>query len=132
MNTRIPTTAVAVVLLGVVAVGAAGFGLLLVMLGSVASDFLGGSLGSTAEAALVVVGILGIVLAAAAVVGARELVAGRRSGVGIGLVIGAVLVVAPVVALASGGWHPALAASLALGSGLLASGVAILGTRTQA
>ena len=38
-----------------------------------------------------------------------------------GHVIGASLIVGPPVAAASGGWHPALAGSIALGAGIIGS-----------
>lgn len=38
-----------------------------------------------------------------------------------GHVIGAILIVGPPVAAASGGWHPALAGSIALGAGIIGS-----------
>jgi hypothetical protein len=38
-----------------------------------------------------------------------------------GLVLGGILVAGPAVAAASGGWHPALFASVALGAGIIGS-----------
>lgn len=130
MNTRRSTTTVAVTLLGLIAVGAAGFGLALFVLGSVASDLLRGSLGVTAHVVLAGIGVLSLGLAMAAAVGARQIVAGRGSGIVIGLTIGAVLVIGPAVATACGGWHPALAGSVTVGSVLLAALVGALRARS--
>lgn len=112
---------IGVVLLGVTAAGAAAFGLLAPAIALGAADLLGGSLGTAAMAALIVVGILSLLFAGAAGVAARAVHAGRRSGAVIGIVLGAILVVGPAVASASGGGHPALGAAVALGAGIIGS-----------
>jgi hypothetical protein len=126
MNTRIPTTGLAVVLLGVAAVGAAGFGLVAPVLGFLGADLLGGSLGTAAQVVLILVGALSLAFGASAAFAARALLAGRRAGATIGLAIGAVLVAAPAVASVSGGWHPALVVSTALGSALVVTLASVL------
>ena len=118
-TTRSAGTTIAVTLLAVTAVGAAGFGLLAPVIGLAAADLLGGSLGSTATAAMIAVGLLSMLFAAAAVVTARLVHAGRPSGVITGVILGAILIAGPAVASASGGWHPALAVSVALGAGII-------------
>ena len=120
-STRSAGATIAMVLLGVAAAGAAAFGLFAPVIALGAADLLGGSLGSAAKAAMVVVGIISLVFAAAAAVAARMVHIGRPAGVVIGFVLGAILVAGPAVASASGGWHPALAASVALGAGLIGS-----------
>jgi hypothetical protein len=112
---------VAVILLGVTAAGAAAFGLFAPVVALGAADLLGGSLGSAARAAMVVIGLISLLFAAAAVVAARMVHAGRPAGVVTGFVLGAILVAGPAVASASGGWHPALAASVALGASIIGS-----------
>ena len=108
-----------VVLLGVTAAGAAAFGLFAPVIALGAADLLGDSLGSAAKAAMVVVGIISLLFAAAAAVAARMVHTGRAAGAVIGFAVGAVLIAGPAVASASGGWHPALAASVALGAGVI-------------
>ena len=120
-TTRSVGATISVVLLGGTAAGAAGFGLFAPVIALGAADLLGGSLGSTAKAAMVVVGIISLLFAAAAAVAARMIHTGRAVGAVIGFAVGAVLVVAPTIASASGGWHPALAASIALGAGIIGS-----------
>ena len=110
-----------VVLLGVAAAGAAAFALLAPVIALGAAELLGGSLGSVAKAAMVVIGILSLLCAAAAGAAARMVHLGRPAGTVIGFTLGAILVVGPAVAAASGGWHPALAASVALGAGIIGS-----------
>lgn len=112
---------IAVVLLGVTAAGAAAFGLFAPVIALGASDLLGGSLGSTARAVIVVVGIISLLFAAAAAVAGRMVQVGRTAGAVTGHVVGAILIVGPAVAAASGGWHPALAGSIALGAGIIGS-----------
>ncbi|HSJ00777.1 MAG TPA: hypothetical protein VLA59_10385 [Patescibacteria group bacterium] len=112
---------ISVILLGVTAAGAAAFGLFAPVIALGAAELLGGTLGATAKAAMVVVGIISLLFAAAAAVAAFMIHARRPAGAVIGLVVGAILIVGPVVAAASGGWHPALAASVALGAGLIGS-----------
>lgn len=125
-TTRSVGATIAVILLGVTAAGAAAFGLFAPVIALGAVDLLGGSLGSAAKAAMVVVGIISLLFAAAAAVAARMVHTGRPAGAVIGLVVGAILIVGPAVAAASGGWHPALAASVALGAGLIGSLAVVL------
>ena len=120
-TTRSVGATIAVMLLGVTAAGAAAFGLLAPVIGLGAADLLGGSLGSTAKAAMVVVGIISLLFAAAVAVAARMVHVGRPAGTVLGFVLGAILVAGPAVASASGGWHPALAASIAQGAGIIGS-----------
>ena len=70
---------------------------------------------------MVVVGIISLLFAAAVAVAARMVHVGRPAGTVLGFVLGAILVAGPAVASASGGWHPALAASIALGAGIIGS-----------
>lgn len=128
---RSARTTIAVALLGVTAVGAAGFGLLAPVVGLAAADLLGGSLGSTAAVAMIGIGLLSMLLAGAAVVSARLVHAGRPSGVIMGLVLGAILIAGPAVASASGGWHPALTASVALGAAIIGALAAALPMRAR-
>jgi hypothetical protein len=51
---------------------------------------------------------------------------GRTAGAVTGYVVGAILIVGPALAAASGGWHPALAGSIALGAGIIGSLAAAL------
>lgn len=118
-------------LLGVTAAGAAAFGLFATVTALGAGDLLGGALGSAAKAALFVVALLSLALAAAAAVAARMAYSGRPAGAVIGFALGAVLVAAPAVASASGGWHPALAASVALGAGIIGSLALALPTQAR-
>lgn len=120
-TTRSVGATTTVVLLGVTAAGAAGFGLFAPVIALGAADLLAGSLGSTARAAMVVVGIMSLLFAAAAAAAARLVHIGRPSGAIIGFIVGATLIAGPAVASASGGWHPALAASVALGAGVIGS-----------
>jgi hypothetical protein len=112
---------IAIILLGVTAAGAAAFGLFAPVIALGAGDLLGGSLGSTAKAAIVVVGITSLLFAAGAAVAARMVQTGRTAGAVTGYVVGAILIVGPALAAASDGWHPALAGSLALGAGIIGS-----------
>lgn len=120
-NARALAATIAVVLLGAAAVGTASFGLLAPVIALGAADLLGGSLGSAAKAAIVVVGLVSLLLAGAAVVAARLVHRARPAGAAMGLALGAILIAGPSVAAASGGWHPALAASLVLGAGIIGS-----------
>jgi hypothetical protein len=77
-----------VILLGVTAAGAAAFGLFAPVVALGAADLLGGSLGSVARAAMVVIGLISLLFAAAAVVAARMVHMGRPAGVITGFVLG--------------------------------------------
>lgn len=112
---------IAVALLVVAAVGTAAFGLFVPVLALGAADLLGGSLGTVAKAAVISIGLVSLLFAAAAAVAARMVHAGRPDGAAMGLALGAILIAGPSVAAASGGWHPALAASLGLGAGIIGS-----------
>jgi hypothetical protein len=114
-------TTSSVVLLALTAAGAAAFGLFAPVIALGAADLLGGSLGSAAKAAMVVVGVISLLFAAAAAVAARLIHLGRPAGAAIGFAVGATLIAGPAVASATGGWHPALAASIALGAGIIGS-----------
>lgn len=118
-------------LLGVTAAGAAAVGLFAPVIALGAGDLLGGALGSAAKATLFAVALLSLALAAAAAVAARMAYRGRSAGALIGFVLGAILVAAPAVASASGGWHPALAVSAALGAGIIGSLAVALPTQTR-
>jgi hypothetical protein len=120
-TTRPVGATIAIILLGVTAAGAAAFGLFAPVIALGASDLLGGSLGSPAEAAIVVIGIISLLFAAGAAVAARMVQTGRTAGAVTGYVVGAILIVGPALAAASGGWHPALAGSIALGAGIIGS-----------
>jgi hypothetical protein len=120
-TTRPVGATIAIILLGATAAGAAAFGLFAPVIALGASDLLGGSLGSTAKAAIVVVGIISLLFAACAAVAARMVQTGRTAGAVTGYVVGAILIVGPALAAASGGWHPALAGSIALGAGIIGS-----------
>ena len=120
-STRSAGGTIAVVLLGVAAAGAAAFGLFAPVIALGAADLLGGSLGSMAKAAVVVTGLVSLLFAASAAVAARMIRAGRPAGAVTGLVLGAILVAGAAVAAASGGWHPALLGSIALGAGVIGS-----------
>jgi hypothetical protein len=120
-TTRPVGATIAIILLGVTAAGAAAFGLFAPVIALGASDLLGGSLGSAAEAAIVVIGIISLLFAAGAAVAARMVQTGRTAGAVTGYVVGAILIVGPALAAASGGWHPALAGSIALGAGIIGS-----------
>src|SRR5690606_21938805 len=120
-SSRSAGATVAVVLLGAAAAGAAAFGLFAPVIALGAADLLGGSLGSTAKAAMVVIGLVSLLFAGCAAVAARMVHAGRAGGAVTGLVLGAILVAGPAVAAASGGWHPALLGSIALGAGVIGS-----------
>jgi hypothetical protein len=119
--TRSVGATIAVILLGVTAAGAAAFGLFAPVIALGAADLLGGSLGSAAKAAVVVIGLISLLFAAAAAVAARMVHAGRPAGAVTGFVLGVILVAGPAVAAASGGWDPALVASVALGAGIIGS-----------
>jgi hypothetical protein len=108
-------------LLGVTAAGAAAFGLFAPVVALGAADLLGGSLGAVARAAMVVIGLISLLFAGAAIVAARMVHMGRPAGVITGFVLGLILVAGPAVASASGGWHPALLASVGLGAGIIGS-----------
>ena len=130
-TTRSVGATISVVLLGVTAAGAAAFGLFAPVIALGAVDLLGGSLGSAARAAMVVVGLISLLFGAAAVVAARMVYVGRPAGVAIGFVLGAILVAGPAVASASGGWHPALLGSVALGAGVISSLAVALPTEAR-
>lgn len=119
---------ITVVLLGVTAAGTAAFGLLAPLIGFGAGDLLGGTLGSAARIAMVALGLVSLLFAAAAAIAARLVHTGQPGGAAIGLTVGAALIAGPVVAAASGGWHPALAASVALGAGLIGALKATIAT----
>lgn len=107
MTARPPTLLVAIVVLALEGVGAAGFGLLLVGL---AGDLLGEiqPLGALLPASAIAFGVAAL----AAAVGAWA----RRSWSWlVGAVLQAVLLLGVIVAALSGGFHPALVSAIALG-----------------
>src|SRR5690606_5679083 len=134
MNDNNPSVAagLAVVLLGVTAVGAAGFALVAPVIGILGAEMLGSSLQTVATVALIGLGVVSLAFAGAAAYAARAVNAGRRIGSLIGLGVGGVLLVAPAVASVSGGWHPALVASYAIGGGLVVTLLGLLGTIARA
>lgn len=120
-TTRPLATVIAVALLSVTAAGAAAFGLFSPVIAIGGGGPLGGALGSTATAAMVVMGLLSLVLAAAAAVAARMVHGGRSAGSAVGFTLGAILIAAPAIAASTGGWHQALFASVVLGAGIIGS-----------
>jgi hypothetical protein len=74
-----------------------------------------------AKAVIIVIGLASLLFAAGAAVAARMVHAGRQAGAVAGIALGAILVAGPAVAAASGGWHPALLAAIALGAGVIGS-----------
>jgi hypothetical protein len=120
-TTRSVGVTAAITLLAVAAAGTAAFGVFAPVIALSAADLLGGTPGAVARAAVVVIGLISLLFAASAAVAARMLRAGRTAGVVTGLVLGVILVAGPAVAAASGGWHPALFASVALGAGIIGS-----------
>ena len=74
---------------------------------------------------------MSLLFSAAAAIAARLVHTGRPVGAAIGLTAGAALIAGPLVASSSGGWHPALAASIALGAGVIGALKSTLGAEVR-
>ncbi len=114
-------TILAVLLLAVAAAASALVGALAPVVGLAAGEFLGGSLGSVATAVLIALGVSSLLFAAAPGSAARMVYSGQSAGTVMGVTIGVILLAAPAIASASGGWHPGLVASIAMGAGIVGS-----------
>ena len=118
---RTTWTQLASALLGVAAAGSVGLGLLLIGVGATAGDFFGTSLGSAGAVGAVVIGVLAAGFGLVAAYAALGVWAGRASARAVGLLVGAIAVLAPVAARLSEGWHDVLWISAGLGALLLAA-----------
>ena len=101
--------------------GAVGYGLLLVVLAATGGDLLGSSLGDTAASVVVIIGALAVVVGVVSAIAAIGVWQAHAAATVVGLVIGAVVILGPLVAPMSGGWHDALWVSIALGVILVGS-----------
>jgi hypothetical protein len=116
MNGRRATLVqLAVAILGIVAVGSVAFGIVLIVASPGAGSELGDSLRLTAFLITAFAGFLAIAFGALAGIAARMVWIGRPVGRLIGFAVVLVAVTGPVVAGLSGGFHPALFASVGLG-----------------
>jgi hypothetical protein len=120
-ESRTTWTQIAAATLGVIGLGAVGYGLFLVALGATAGDLLGTSLGGTAAVVVVIIGVLAVVVGVISAIAAIGVWQARAAATVVGLVVGAVVILGPVVARVSGGWHDALWVSIALGVILVGS-----------
>jgi hypothetical protein len=120
-ESRTTWTQIAAATLGVIGLGAVAYGLFLVALGATAGDLLGTSLGGTAAVVVVIIGVLAVVVGVISAIAAIGVWQARAAATVVGLVVGAVVILAPVVARVSGGWHDALWVSIALGVILVGS-----------
>jgi len=108
----------AVAMLGIIAVGGVAFGVLLVVLAPGAGREVQDSIRATAILVTALAGFMAIVFGALAGVAARLVWIGRAWGRTLAYAVALVVVIGPIVAALSGGWHPALAASVVLGVAL--------------
>lgn len=120
-ESRTTWTQIAAAMLGIIGLGAVGYGLFLVVLGATAGDLLGGSLGDTAAAVVMIIGALAVVVGVVSAIAAIGVWQARTAATVVGLVVGAIVVLGPLVARMSGGWHDALWVSIGLGVILVGS-----------
>jgi hypothetical protein len=114
-ESRTTWTQIAAATLGIIGLGAVGYGLLLVVLAATGGDLLGGSLGDTAASAVVIIGALAVVVGLVSAIAAIGVWQAREAATVVGLVVGVVVILGPLVARMSGGWQDALWVSIALG-----------------
>lgn len=110
----------AVAMLGVIAAGGVAFGAFLVVLAPGAGSELQDSVRTPAALITAMAGVATIAFGALAGVTARLVWIARPVGRTIAYGIAIVVILAPLVAILSGGGHPALIASVLLGVGLVA------------
>ncbi len=120
-ESRTTWTQIAAATLGIIGLGAVGYGLFLVVLGATAGDLLGSGLGDTAAAVVIIIGALAVVVGVVSAIAAIGVWRARAAATVVGLVVGAVVILGPLVARMSGGWHDALWVSIALGVILVGS-----------
>lgn len=118
---RTTWTLIAAAALGIIGFGAVGYGLFLVVVAATAGDLLGGSLGETAAVIVVVIGALAVVVGVVSAIAAIGVWQARAAATVVGLVVGAIVILGPLIARMSGGWHDALWVAIALGVILVGS-----------